>query len=154
MKLLILPDDKFMLQSGTAPTIGREYILEDALEGTGAQNRAWHALAQEYWASGMHSYNAKTFEEFRDLLKLNLGEGFESYVFAVVLNGVLTKGKCKTLEEIPEGAVKWGKLKSWSKYTLKQREKAIDLLIAEMLQAGVNSQKFNEILEGMNEKNF
>ena len=37
MKLLILPDDKFMLQSGTAPTIGREYILEDALEGTGAR---------------------------------------------------------------------------------------------------------------------
>ena len=44
MKLLILPDDKFMLQSGTAPTIGREYILEDALEGTGAQNRTGHGM--------------------------------------------------------------------------------------------------------------
>ncbi len=43
-----------------------------------------------------------------------------------------------------------GKLKSWSDYTKKQRKETIDNLISEMLQAGINSNKFQEIMKGMN----
>ena len=42
-----------------------------------------------------------------------------------------------------------GRLKSWADYTKKERTETIDRLISEMHQAGVNSTKFSEILEGM-----
>ena len=42
-----------------------------------------------------------------------------------------------------------GKLKSWSDYSKKERMKTMDILIKEMLQVGVSSKKFDEILEGI-----
>jgi hypothetical protein len=43
-----------------------------------------------------------------------------------------------------------GKLKPWSDYSKGQRRKTIDNLISEMLQVEVKSQKFQEILKGIN----
>jgi len=43
-------------------------------------------------------------------------------------------------------------LKSWSDYTKKERQLTIDNIINEMFQVGVNSNRFNEILQGMEEK--
>jgi len=60
--------------------------------------------------------------------------------------------KVKSLEQVPEGIPKshiMGKLKSWADYTKKERRQAIDKLIAEMIQVGVNTKKFYEILDGM-----
>lgn len=62
MIIQITPDG-FIHLSGDAPEVGRKYLLEDATEGTQAQNRAFHALVQEYFTSGCHSYNAKTWLE-------------------------------------------------------------------------------------------
>lgn len=149
MIIQITPDG-FIHLSGDAPEVGHKYQLEDIAEGSLAQGRAWHALAQEFWASGAHSYNVKTFMEFRDCLKRDIGAGFESYIYADE-TGI---HKVKTLEEIPETvdrAHKLGKLKSWADYSKKERRDAIDRLISTMDQAGVNTRKYQEIIAGLNE---
>lgn len=149
MTILITAPGEYMAESQDIPIVGRRYLIEDATTGTSAQNRAAHALIQEYWSSGLHSYQTRTFSEFRDYLKRDLGAGFESFVYASP-EGVK---KVKTREEIPDeynnSKYALGRLKSWSDYTMKQRREFIDALISEMMQAGVNSKKFHEILEGM-----
>ena len=148
MIIQITPDGYIHL-SGDAPEVGQKYLLEDATEGTQAQNRAFHALVQEYFTSGCHSYNAKTWLELREYIKRDLGAGFESYVYADE-SGI---HKVKTLDEIPEkyrtAQYTMGRLKSWSKYTKKERRETMDLLISTMIQAGVQTKKFNEIMTGM-----
>jgi len=147
--LIQITPDGYLALSKDAPVIGRKYTLEDAETGSGAQNRAWHALAQEYWRTGLHSYPAKTFAEFRDYLKRDLGAGFESFVYASPAGVV----KVKTREEIPQeynnSRFAMGRLKSWTEYTVKERRESIDRLIAEMVQAGVNTPKMEEIIQGM-----
>ena len=44
------------------------------------------------------------------------------------------------------------KVISWTDYTKTERTSAIDKLIAEMHQAGVQTAKFYEILKGMDEQ--
>ena len=151
MIIQITPDG-FIHVSGDVPEIGRKYSLEDVAEGSLAQGKAFHALIQEYWKSGAHSYQCDTFDRFRDLIKRDIGAGFESYVYADETG----LHKVKTLAEIPESVPlthKMGKLKSWADYTKKERREAIDRVIAEMIQAGVNSKKFHEILQGMEDGN-
>ena len=136
------------MAEGGAPEVGRRYLLEDATTGTSAQNRAFHALVQEYWRSGAHSYNAQTFAQFRDVIKRDLGAGFESYIYASS-EGIK---RVKTREEIPDGTPMrdiLGKLKSWTDYTQKERRETMDRLIAEMETACVNTAKYREILAGM-----
>lgn len=109
MTILIAPDDTYVSQSQDVPVVGRAYHLEDATTGSLAQTRAAHALMQEYWRTGLHSYPAKTFRKFREYLKRDLGEGFESFVYATP-DGVK---KAKTREEIPPPStttpsMRWG----------------------------------------------
>ena len=149
MTILITADGEFVTVAGGEPKVGRKYCLEDATTGTSAQNKAFHALVGEYWKSGAHSYNVVNFEQFRDVIKLNLGAGAECYVYATP-DGIK---KAKTLEEVPEEYREpkycMVKVKSWSDYTKTERTSAIDKLIAEMHQAGVQTAKFYEILKGM-----
>lgn len=143
--------------SSPYPEANRYYTLEDATEGTNAQNKAFHALVQEYWKSGLHSYDARGFGEFRDFIKRDLGAGFDQWFFATIENGKPRARKARKYDEIPaeiredpdRREMIFGRLKSWSNYTKKQRRETIDRLMAEMDQAGVNSRKYNEIREGM-----
>jgi hypothetical protein len=149
MTILITADGEFITEKGETPKVGKRYLLEDATSGTNAQNKAFHALIGEYWKSGAHSYNADSFEHFRELIKLNLGAGAECFVYATP-EGIQ---RAKTLEEVPEEyrTAKYcmTKLKSWTDYTLKERRETMDRLISEMHQVGVQSKKFYEILDGM-----
>lgn len=146
--VILITEDGYTAE-GKQPEVGKRYYLTDAESGTEAQNKAFHALIGEYWKSGAHSYNADSFEHFRDLIKLNLGAGAECFVFATP-DGIQ---RAKTLDEVPEEyrTAKYcmTKLKSWARYTKKERRETIDRLIAEMHQVGVNTKKFHEILEGM-----
>lgn len=157
MLITILPGEQFLVKSQDAPIVGKDYALEEASEGTFRQNRAFHALAMEYWRSGCASYPSKGFEDFRNEIKKNLGAGFEAYVYAVIENGLPVIKDAKTWDEIPE-ALRHdpdkrrfirGRLRSWADYTKKQRTETIDNLIREMVEAGVNSAKFGEIIAGM-----
>jgi len=117
---------------------GEEYEVRPAGTGTERQNRAWHALLQEYWTSGCHSYDAGNFPHFRELIKLYLGAGAEKYHSLVDDRG----------NPLIRPAVRH-RVKSWTRYTKKERKESIDRLIAEMHQAGVQTRKFYEILQGL-----
>jgi hypothetical protein len=129
---------------------GEYYDAEPAMTGTDAQNRAFHALLQEYWSSGMHSYPSKSFEEFRDCIKRDLGAGFSEYVY-ITRNGKRAKSKELPVDYMVYEGEKFlfGKLKSWADYTKKERRETIDRLLSSMYQAGINSRKFEEIVKGM-----
>ena len=164
MKILILENDSYMSESKDSPVIGKRYLLEDAVNGTNAQNRAFHPLLQEYYKSGMHSYNADNFADFKNKIKRHLGVGFESFVYAEMKgyqgDMIPVIKDAKKYEDIPEYIRKdvhmkemiRGRLKSWSDYTKKERMKTMDLLIAEMTEVGVNTKKFDDILEGMKDE--
>ena len=136
--------------TGDTLKIGEYYHVEPAATGTDAQNKTFHALVQEYWVSGLHSYQAKTFDEFRNYIKRDLGAGFEEYSY------ITPDGKRKKSRARPEEVMifdgepfVFGRLKSWADYSKKERRETIDRLLAEMYQAGVNSAHFQEIVKGM-----
>jgi hypothetical protein len=144
---ILITEDGYIAE-GKQPEVGKRYYLTDAESGTEAQNKAFHALVQEYFKSGCHSYTCSSWQELKDFIKRDMGAGFESFVYADE-SGM---HEVKTKEEIPAGTPRThirGKLKSWGKYTKKERRETMDLLISTMIQVGVNSKKFNEILDGM-----
>jgi len=158
MKVLIDADDRFTVVTGKAPAVGRHYVLEEAQSATSEQGRAFHALAQEFFRTGLHSYDVDNFEAFRNLLKRDLGAGFESYLYAYVDDeGLVQQRKVDKYFDVPAeirksprvASMVYGKLKSWAEYTKKERTETIDRLISAMNQAGVNTAKFGEILAGM-----
>jgi len=135
MRIFVLTSNTF---TGDDLVPGEEYEVKPAGTGTERQNKAWHALLQEYWNSGCHSYNAYNFEHFRELIKLYLGTGTESYYSLVDDTG----------KKLEKPIIRY-RVKSWTRYSKKERKESIDRLIAEMHQVGVNSRKFYEILQGM-----
>lgn len=157
MKIMVVEEGKFVMVSGKPPVVGTKYALEEAESATAEQNRLFHALVSEYWSSGAHSYDAKDFDHFRDLIKQKLGAGFEKLVYADVEDGKPVIVQVKRLDEIPPRILKdpdlkrmvLAKLKSWADYSKKERSQTIDKLIAEMVQAGVNTKHFQEIMEGI-----
>jgi len=138
MKILVTGPGEF---SGDDLKVGKYYNAELADEGTERQNKTFHALVQCYWISGCHSYNARSYEHFRALMKLYLGAGIEKHYSLVNPDGTLC----------PEGRLTC-RLKSWADYTKKERQLTIDNIINEMFLVGVNTNRFNEILHGMEER--
>lgn len=150
-------EGRFRVLGSQIPTAGMKYAMEEAESATGEQNRLFHALISEYWSSGAGSHKATDFEAFRDEIKLKLGAGFEKIVYATIEDGKPVIVQVKRLDEVPPHVLKdpdlkkmvLAKLKSWSVYTKKERTQTIDRLIAEMNQAGVNSKRFQEIMQGI-----
>jgi hypothetical protein len=138
MRILVTAPNVF---TGDKLKVGKYYNAELADEGTERQNKTFHALVQCYWTSGCHSYAARSYEHFRALVKLYLGAGTEKYYSLVNEDGM----------PCPKGRIAY-RLKSWSDYTKKERQLTIDNIINEMFLVGVNSNRFNEILQGMEER--
>jgi hypothetical protein len=163
MKILITEVGHYSVESQDFPEVGRYYNLEDAVEGTRAQGKTFHALIKVWWESGQHpKWGGGPFADFKDLIKRDLGAGFESFVYATI--DINPDGfyrprihTAKTFEEVPEHIRKdpdmklmiRGRLKSWADYTKKERQKTIDNVIDDMLANGVSSKKFDEILKGI-----
>jgi hypothetical protein len=106
MKILITAPNVF---SGDQLKVGCYYTVELAAEGTDAQNKTFHALLQCYWTSGCHSYEARSFEHFRTLIKLYLGAGMEKFYNLVNSDGT----------PCPKGRPDY-RLKSWADYSKKR----------------------------------
>ena len=145
------------------PEVGRVYALIEDAEGSDRQNKAWHALLGVYYTSRAWSYPGSgyapglTYHEFRNTIKQKLGAGYEDYDYADVINGQVTMFRHIKRDAIPPHvwekrhfAVR-GNLKSWSRYTKRERCDAMSKLIAEMWEVGVNlkTRRFEEILAGM-----
>ena len=161
MKILITEPGRFSEMSKDVPEVGRYYFLEDADNWRHTLNRAFHALLMVYWRSGVHpKYGGCGYEEFRDQIKRTLGAGFASYVYADIIDGKPKIYHVDSYDKIPEHIrldpdlkeMVRGKLKSWADYTKKEQQRTVDNLIDDMAANGVNSDKFNEILEGMSER--
>jgi hypothetical protein len=157
MKILVTEQGQY---TGDSLETGKYYDCQPFESPSNRQNSAFHALCVCFWTSGLHSYPAKSFEEFREYIKRDLGAGAEYYVY--VKKDSLLKGKSRDRDEaVREAAIDkdgrpvvWMKLKSWADYTKKERTEAIDRLISTMHQAGVQSAKFYEILDGMQKQNI
>lgn len=150
---------------GETPEVGHKYQLESLHDGTLQQNKLFHSLVMVYYNSGQHNDDKIDYTTFRDRIKKNLGAGFESFIYVEmkapddlkhgVWKPVIKHAKKK--EDIPEAIrndpqmkeMILGKLKPWSSYSKGQRMKTIDNLISEMLQVGINSNKFQKILKGI-----
>ena len=135
MDIIEIIDDQRYIGSNIKP--GR-YELQPYDSPTEAQNRCFHGLLQEYWTSGCHSYNAKNFLHFRELIKLYLCAGSEKYYSLIDDNG----------KPVEEPIVRW-RVKSWTRYSKKERSEAISRIIAEMETVGVDTPKYREILKGL-----
>ena len=157
MKIEILPGNRYAPASSEIPEVGAKYYLANAAEGSLDQGAAFHALVQEYWRSGTHSYKAESFADFRDQIKRDLGAGFEKYFYVILVGGRPEYRIVKKESDVPADILAdpdkrkmvCGRLKSWADYTMRERSDAISNLIAEMVQVGVNTRKFHEILEGL-----
>jgi len=156
MTIIIKTGGEYEAISKSLPVVGRTYTLEDAATGTTAQNKFFHALITEYWRLGCHSYPATSFEEFRNMIKRSLGAGFEAFVYAEITDGHPVIKDAPTYNDIPIEVrrdpqlkkIVRGRLKSWGSYNKKERTETIDRLVAEMIQAGCNSSRFREIMDG------
>lgn len=113
------------------------------------QNRTFHALLNLFFKSGCFSHNAKTVDELKDYYKNKVGM-IDYYLYFNTEAIVRTD----TIEEIPAYVSRQKAcrkvLKSWSRASKTEAKNAIELLISEMLQSGVEQttfgKKFHEIL--------
>ena len=100
----------FMMESGS-PEVGRKYLFEDAISGTGAQNRAFHALLNAFWywmhrtgnfqfQDGDRFFDLSTpsAEDFREYFKSKYGAGASHYQY---VDDKMAMVRVKTLDEIP-----------------------------------------------------
>jgi hypothetical protein len=159
MKILITESGQYLCESREEPVVGRRYTLEDAATGTTAQSNAFHALMAEYFRSGCHSYEATSMEAFKKEIKRSLGpeSKYEAFVYVDPDEPGMTMRDAEQWMDIPEHVRNHpekrllirGRLKSWSDYSKKERRETMDRLISEMHQAGVQTTRFHEILEGM-----
>lgn len=108
--------------------------------GTDQQNRAFHALLGEYWKSGLSSY--ENYDDMKDTIKLRIA-GADGYIF-------IDNGKVRHAKSLDEVKGRYAEVpKSWADFTVEQRRDAIDEVIREATVAGINSKKWGEILQGM-----
>jgi len=137
------------LQSDDQPECGKSYYLEDATDGTSAQNRFFHLLVHLYFDSRCFSDDAHEFYELRQHILRRLGRGFEKYIYVDYEWNLQVVNK---RSEIPDGIVQnkdrvraqlWG----WTGYSLPARRQTIKRLIAEMMEAGVTGKEFESILK-------
>ena len=158
IKVLITGPDSFTVQGKESPEDGRYYTLEPTGKGTLSQNNAFHALVMEYWRWGGHpKYGGDPYTVFRDKIKRDLGAGFSAYVYADISDGKPRIFQVSTFEEIPKhvkedpdrNTLIQGKLKSWSEYGKKDRQRTIDNLLDDIVASGCNTHKMDIIIEGM-----
>jgi hypothetical protein len=159
MRILITAPNEFIVPDNDAELkIGAYYDCEPAEEGSGNQNRLFHALLTIYFISGCFSYPAKNVEQLKMYIKKHLGSGY-IYRYKLTTGEWERNVKQSQLElDISEGKVRRDEkgeyvfdyeLKSWRDYTKRERRNLIESLIAEMDMAGVQSKKYFEILEGI-----
>ena len=156
MRILVTGDGEF---TGDRLETGSYYHVEKDGSGTPLQNSLFHALLSVYFVSGCYSYPANDFDGLKKHVKQSLGAGFESYTYFFITRKGISKRAARTLEEITGNValdengerMVYGRLKSWTKYTKKERTGCIDRLAAEMKAAGVRGKKFEEILKTLEE---
>ena len=173
MKILILERDRYLVESKTKPIPGKRYNLEDAVTGTKAQNKTFHALIScffkwmlstdtfQYEVDGTpYDFRYPDYLVLKDVFKMKYGAGHDHLEYVNDKNQMIS---VKYMEDVPDYVIKDFNLgnrqrvkqvlKSWSQYTKKQRTDLIETTLNLMKSIGVDSKKFTEILDGMEKNN-
>ena len=138
MKILILDDSTFT----GANLLPGYYNIEPAAEGTDQQRKAFWALIDEFFYSNCHSYNVKNPTELYKKLVKDVFKIEETFMRDWTRSG-------KPCEPFLDTRFKG--LSEWNK---KERQLAIDRLIAVMDMAQVQTKRYYEILAGMQENSM
>jgi hypothetical protein len=116
--------------------------------GTDPQNRAFHAMLTEIYISGLHSF--KSYEDMRDYFKLK-GAGAKDYTYIDIEQGRMTQHTVKLLDDVPRNCIWCKNPKSWIDFNRDERTKTIEYVKAYGFEIGMNSKKWDEIIQGMEE---
>lgn len=160
----------FSPESKDHPKIGVYYNLDDAIHGTAAQNRTFHLLIQIFYtwmlkqdlfviessSSIVYDFRCADWQELKDIFKFRYGAGYDRIQY---VNDKFAMVRVKTWEEVPGYALDdynagnrnriKAVLKSWGDYTKTERRKLLDNTINIMKHCGVDSKRFHEILDSM-----
>jgi len=173
MKILIGEKNSYITVIGPEPTMGRYYSLEDAITGTAGQNRAFHALLNAFYSwmqrtdtwtaeisdsGSCYDFSIPEPDKFRDWFKLKYCAGYSHLEYVDDKNGMQN---VKIWEEVPDYAIEDFRagnqkrikavVKSWTKYTNRERRDAIDTIIRFISIFGCDDKKVHEIINGMEE---
>jgi len=150
MKAKIISKDNntiTLLCSNNTLKVGDNVTIEEASKKTLQQLRFVHPLIKCFINSGCCSYDGD-FQKIKNYLKRDIGAGFSKYYFADNNYAICEVDK---LSDIPDDIRRdktriRGILKSMSDYTKKELQDMISNLIDMMINAGVNSKEFDEIV--------
>jgi hypothetical protein len=128
---------------------------------TKKQNKTFWSLIDCFWASGCSSFYA-----YNDLVeyyyriaglitiktKSTLSKSTKATLYKAIKILPLVFSEKKKVYKMLRG--KYEKWESWSRVKKDKATLTIDTLIKDMCEAGVNSKKFEEIMEGIEKKNL
>ena len=159
MKITIT-DNGYISQSPQTPIPGKTYYLEDADAYTPPMRKLWESLVEIAYRSGQFSVDTIDKYRFRNWVKLTYGEGFYRLRYVSDQKEMI---EVKSADDIPDNIVLdfeagnkkriLGVLKSTTKYSKKQFRRMIDNTISAMIDRGIDTLEFRDILtEVKNEK--
>lgn len=150
----IIEDDDFKV-----PKVGLSYFLKKYDRASYMQLRLFHPLIQEWYKSGLYPYNnINDWWTLRQTCKHLHGSGYDGYTY---VNNLLQMIDCSSIDSIP-GYVIYdfapiekggngnslrirGRLKSLTKYTVKEMMSLIDNVFRAMEQSHVDTAKYQRI---------
>lgn len=134
-------------------------VLDDKQYKTRKQNNLFHSLLMCFWESRLSSFDS--YEDLRNHYKRiahlcdvkfenNLPEQVKSILWRAIQILPIPKRYLDEICELLKGrTVTW---RSWADCSKEMAKITLDQLINDMINAGVNSKKFNEIMRELNEK--
>ncbi len=164
---------QIMLSGSEFPEVGAYYYLTKEIpEGTDKQNKTLHPLlicfynwmlrndTYQFEENGIeYDFRCPDWKYLKEIFKMRYGAGADHYEY---VNDKYQMVRISDIKELPDyvmedfkggntGRIK-GIPKSWSKYNKKQRTQLIDNLLNIMRSVGVDSKKFSEIQEGLEDE--
>lgn len=149
-----------LLESGSMPVAGNLYLLSKGDGVSYLQHALFHPLCQVWYDSQCYPYpDIHDWWDLRQTVKLRMGQGYGYYQYSDEFHRIIKETEWTNIpyevihDYSPEGngneARIKKRLKSLKDYTMPQMSEMISTLIKSMILSGVNSNKFQRILENI-----
>lgn len=134
-------------------------VLDEKQYKTKKQNNLFHSLLMCFWESRLSSF--ESYEDLRNHYKRiahlcdvkfenRLKDTTKNILWRAIKLLPLPKSELDEIVELIKGrTITW---RSWADCSKEMAKITLDQLINDMINAGVNSKKFNEIMRELNEK--
>lgn len=154
MKIMIGAGGTWIPKSEEMPVKGETYYLENADDHTPPMRRLWESLVDIAYRSGEFSADTLDRTRFRSFMKKNYGEGFDRLRYVDSEHRIQ---EAKSVDDIPDDVILdfnagntkriMGVLKSTTRYTKRQFSRMIDCTINAMIERGIDTPRFRDIVE-------